>query len=164
MLWPNLRCWLVWYDAIMLILLYLIVWWKSRMIFLLKIKQDKFLDGHITYQSHMWKSKYKPSTYACLWPIEFCQIVVTLGRIFSCFHDRDHVYPHIHANSYTENYAKHALHPPKISTPSSKEISLLAKGYRGHWKKEYMLKKHRKNVIQSKSIEKRKVKHDPPPK
>jgi hypothetical protein len=50
---------------------------------------------------------------------------VTLGRIFSCFHDRDHVHPHIHANPYTGSYAKHAIHPPKINTPKSKEISLL---------------------------------------
>jgi hypothetical protein len=50
---------------------------------------------------------------------------VTLGRIFSCFHDQDHVHPHIHANSYTEGYAKYAIHPPKINTPCSKEVSLL---------------------------------------
>jgi hypothetical protein len=70
-------------------------------------------------------SMHKSSTYACLWPIEFCKIVVTLGRIFSCFHDRDHAHPHIHANSYTESYAKHAIHPPTINTPKFKEISLL---------------------------------------
>jgi hypothetical protein len=119
-------------------------------------KQDKLLDGHITYQSHMSISKYKPSTYACLWPIEFGQIVVTLGRIFSCFHDQDHVHPHIHANSYTGSYAKHAIHTPKISTPSSKEISLLAKGERGHWKKSICSRSIGKNVLQSKSIEKKK--------
>jgi hypothetical protein len=50
---------------------------------------------------------------------------VTLGRIFSCFHDRDHIHPHIHANSYTKRYAKYAIHPPKINTPKFKEISLL---------------------------------------
>jgi hypothetical protein len=50
---------------------------------------------------------------------------VTLGRIFSCFHDRDHVHPHIHANSYAGSYAKHAIHPAKINTPKFKEISLL---------------------------------------
>jgi hypothetical protein len=50
---------------------------------------------------------------------------VILGRIFSCFHDRDHVHPHIHANSYTGSYAKHAIHPPKINAPKFKEISLL---------------------------------------
>jgi hypothetical protein len=112
-LWLNLGCWLVWYGAAMLILLYLIVWYKCRMISFEKIKQYKFLNGHITYQSHMFLSKFKSSTYACLWPIEFCQIVVTLGRIFSCSHDRDHVHPHIHANSYTRSYAKHAIHPTK---------------------------------------------------
>jgi hypothetical protein len=132
----------------MLTLLYLIVWWKSRKNLFLKIKQDKLLDGHITYQSHMWISKYKPSTYGCLWPIEVCQIVVTLGRIFSWFHDRDHVHPHIYANSYTGSYSKHAIHPPKISTPSSKEISLLAKGERGHWKK----RRKRKNKCSKKHI------------
>jgi hypothetical protein len=85
---------------------------------------------------------------------------VTLGRIFSCFHDQDHVHPHIHANSYTGSYAKHAIHPPKINTPKSKEISLLVilqKGERGHRKKrerKYMPKKHRKNMLQSKSIKK----------
>jgi hypothetical protein len=50
---------------------------------------------------------------------------VTLGRIFSCFYDRDHVHPHIHANSYTRSYAKHAIHAPKINTPKFKEMSLL---------------------------------------
>jgi hypothetical protein len=50
---------------------------------------------------------------------------VTLVRIFSCFHGRDHIHPHIHANSYTGSYAKHAIHPPKINTPKFKEISLL---------------------------------------
>jgi hypothetical protein len=78
--------------------------------FFLKIKQSKFLNGHITYQSHMSISMFKPSTYACLWPIEFCQIVVTLVRIFSCFHDWDHTDLHIHANSYTGSYGKHAIH------------------------------------------------------
>jgi hypothetical protein len=92
---------------------------------------------------------------------------VTLGRIFSCFHDRDHVHPHIHANSYVGSYAKHAIHPPKINTPKFKEISLLVflQKERGVIEKKYMLKKHRKNLLQSKSIEKkRKRKHDPPPK
>jgi hypothetical protein len=82
---------------------------------------------------------------------EFCQIFVTLGRIFSCSHDRDHIHQHIHANSYTVCYAKHVIHPPNINTPKSKEISLLVflqKGERGHWKKrEYMLKKHRKKCV-----------------
>jgi hypothetical protein len=114
--------------------------------FFLKIKQAKFLNGLITYQSHMSISMFKPSTYACLWPIEFRQIVVTLCRIFSCFHDWDHVHPHIHANSCTGSYAKHAIHLPKINTPKfQRDFSscVLAKGERGHWKK-YMLKKHRK--------------------
>jgi hypothetical protein len=53
--------------------------------FLLKIKLCTFLNGHITYQSHMSISMFKPSTYAFLWPIEFCQIVVTFGRICSCW-------------------------------------------------------------------------------
>jgi hypothetical protein len=90
---------------------------------------------------------------------------VTLGRIFSCFHDRYHIHPHIHANSYTGSYAKHAIHPPKISTPSSKEISLLAKGERVI-EKSICSRSIEKNVLQAKSIEKkkRKVKHDPPPK
>jgi hypothetical protein len=71
---------------------------------------------------------------------------VTLGRIFSCFHDRDHVHPHIHANFHTESYTKHAIHPPNINTPKSKiDFSSfnLAKG-EGSLKKKYMLKKHRK--------------------
>jgi hypothetical protein len=67
-----------------------------------------------------------------------------------------HVHPHIHANSYTGSYAKHAIHTPKISTPSSKEISLLAKGERGHWKKSICSRSIGKNVLQSKSIEKKK--------
>jgi hypothetical protein len=117
----------------------------------LKIKQGKFLNGHIIYQSHMSISMFKPCTYACLWPIEFCHIVVTLGRIFSCFHDRDHVHPHTHANSYTGSYAKHVIHPPKINTPKSKDISLLVilQKERGVIEKRYMLKKHRKNMLQS---------------
>jgi hypothetical protein len=90
---------------------------------------------------------------------------VTLVRIFSFFHDRDHVHPHIHANSYTGSYAKHAIHPPKINTPKFKEISLLVilqkeRAVIGK-KEEYMLKKHRKKVLQSKSIRKKRVKHDP---
>jgi hypothetical protein len=66
--------------------------------------------------------------------------------MFSCFHDRDHVHPHICANSYTRSYAKHAIHPLKINTPKSKEISLLVilqKEGGVIEKKEYMLKKHR---------------------
>jgi hypothetical protein len=47
---------------------------------------------------------------------------VTLGTVFSYFHDRDHVHPHTHANSYTWIYAKHVIHPPKINTPKFKEI------------------------------------------
>jgi hypothetical protein len=85
---------------------------------------------------------------------------VTLGRIFSCFHDREHVHPHKHANSYTGSYAKHAIHPPKINTPKFKEISLLVflQKERGVIKKrKYMLKKHRKKIcmLQSKSTEKK---------
>jgi hypothetical protein len=86
---------------------------------------------------------------------------VTLGRIFSCFHDRDHVHPHIHANSYTGSYAKHAIHLPKINTPKFKEISLLV-----ILQKEREVIKNRKSicsrsigkkhVLQSKSIEKKK--------
>jgi hypothetical protein len=34
--------------------------------FFLKIKQGKFLNDLITYQSHMSISMPKPSTYACL--------------------------------------------------------------------------------------------------
>jgi hypothetical protein len=71
---------------------------------------------------------------------------------------RDHVHPHIHANSYTGSYAKHAIHPPKINTPKFKEISLLvfANGERGHRKKSICSKKHRKKcVLQSKSIGKK---------
>jgi hypothetical protein len=90
---------------------------------------------------------------------------VTLGRIFSCFHDRDHVHPHIHANSYNGSYAKHAIHPPKINTPKFKEISLLVilqkeRGVIGE--KSICSRSIEKNVLQSKNIEKRK--HDPPPK
>jgi hypothetical protein len=73
---------------------------------------------------------------------------VTLGRIFSCFHDRDHVHPHIHANSYTGSYAKHAIHPPKINTPKFKEISLLVTLQKERWVIE-------KKSICSRSIEKK---------
>jgi hypothetical protein len=65
---------------------------------------------------------------------------VTLGRIFSSFHDRDHVHPHIHANSYIGSYAKHGIHPPKIYTPKfQRDFSscILAKGERGHLEKIY---------------------------
>jgi hypothetical protein len=55
---------MIWLDSIDLALSHSMV--KISDEFLLKIKQDKFLDGHITYQSHMLISKYKPSTYACL--------------------------------------------------------------------------------------------------
>jgi hypothetical protein len=102
----------------------------------LKIKQDKFLDGLITYESHMSISKLNLLHMLACDPLSFAKLFVTLGRIFSCFHDRDHIHPHIQANSYTGSYAKHAIHPPKISTPSSKEISLPAKGERGHEKRK----------------------------
>jgi hypothetical protein len=128
---------MIWCDKVDL--LYLIVWWNLGW-FLFENKKGKFLNGHITYQSHMLISMHKPSTYACLWPIEFCQIVVTHGRIFSCFHDRGHAHPHIHANSYIGSYAKHAIHPPKINTPKfQRDFSScnLAKGERGHWKQVY---------------------------
>jgi hypothetical protein len=92
---------------------------------------------------------------------------VTLGRIFSCFHDRDHVHPHIQANSYTGNYAKHVIHLPKVNTPKFQEISLLVilQKERGviEKKREHMLKKHRKKYAPIKEHRK-KVKHDPPPK
>jgi hypothetical protein len=74
---------------------------------------------------------------------------VTLGRIFACFHDRDHVHPHIHANSYTGSYVKHASHPPKIITPKFKEISLLVilqKEIEVIEKKVYAQQGYRKNV------------------
>jgi hypothetical protein len=90
---PRVLTSMIWCDDVNLALSHSMV--KISDEFLLKIKQDKFLNDHITYPSHMSISKYKPSTYACLWPIEFCQIVVTLGRIFSCFRDRNHVHPHI---------------------------------------------------------------------
>jgi hypothetical protein len=76
---------------------------------------------------------------------------VTLGRIISCFHDQDHVHPHIHANSYTGSYAKHVIHPPKINTPKSKDISLLVilQKERG-----VIEKKRKRESICSRSIEK----------
>jgi hypothetical protein len=86
---------------------------------------------------------------------------MTLGRIFSCSHDRDHIHPHIQANFHIGSYAKHAIHPPKINTPKFlRDFSpcILAKGEKGHQKKKmYMLKKHRKSiyVLQSKSIGKK---------
>jgi hypothetical protein len=83
---------------------------------------------------------------------------VTLGRIFSCSHDRDHVHPHIHDNSYTGNYAKHAIHPPKINTTKFKEIFLLVILQRERGvieKKSICSRSIEKNVLQSKSIEKR---------
>jgi hypothetical protein len=89
---------------------------------------------------------------------------VTPGRIFSCFHDRDHVHPHINANSYIGSYAKYAIHPPKINTPKFKEISLFAFLQKDRGVKKSICSRNiEKNVLQSKSIEKR-VKHDPPPK
>jgi hypothetical protein len=133
---PRVLTSMIWWDYVDLALSHSIV--KISDEFLLKIKQDKFLNCHINYQSHMSISMHEPTTYACLWPIEFCQIVVTLGRIFSCFHDQDHVHPHIQVNYYTGSYAKHAIHPPKINTPKfQREFSFynLAKGERGHWKK-----------------------------
>jgi hypothetical protein len=120
---PRVLTSMIWWYNVDLALSHIMV--KISDEFLLKIKLDKFLNGHITYQRHMSISKYKPSTYVWLWPIEFCQIVVTLGRIFSCFHDWDHEHPHIHANFHMGSYVKHAIHPPKINTPKYKNISLL---------------------------------------
>jgi hypothetical protein len=34
----------------------------------------------------------KPHTYDACYYTELCQIVVTLARSFSCFHDQDHVH------------------------------------------------------------------------
>jgi hypothetical protein len=51
-LWANLGCWLVWYGAAMLICS-ISKYGEISDDFFLKIKQGKFLDGHITYQSHM---------------------------------------------------------------------------------------------------------------
>jgi hypothetical protein len=75
---------------------------------------------------------------------------VTLGRIFSCFHDRDHVHPHIHANSYIGSYAKHVIHPPKKVLQVPKRFLLFQKEKGVIEKKE----RKRKNKC-SKSIEKR---------
>jgi hypothetical protein len=89
---------------------------------------------------------------------------VTLGRIFSCFHDRDHVHPHIQSNSYTGSYAKHVIHPPKIKTPTFKDISLLVflQKERGVIEKGDMLKKHKKFAPIKEH--RKKVNHDPPSK
>jgi hypothetical protein len=95
---------------------------------------------------------------------------VTLVRIFSCFNDRDHVHPHIHANSYTGSYAKHAIHPPKINTPKYERFLFLlsCKRREGSLKrKKYMLKKHRKKMWSNQRAQEkkeRKRKHDSPPK
>jgi hypothetical protein len=80
---PRVLASMIWWDNVNLALSHSMVKISSE--FLLKIKQGKFLNGHITYQSHMSISKHKPSTYACMWPIEFCQIVVTLDQtLASC--------------------------------------------------------------------------------
>jgi hypothetical protein len=55
---------MIWRDNVNLALSLSMV--KTSEEFLLKIKQGKFLDGHITYQSHMSISMLKTSTYACL--------------------------------------------------------------------------------------------------
>jgi hypothetical protein len=88
---------------------------------------------------------------------------VTLVRIFSCFHDRDHVHPNIHANSYIGSYTKQAIHPPKINTPKFKEISLLVILQKERGVIEKMLKKHRKKCAPIKEHREKKG-HDPPPK
>jgi hypothetical protein len=69
---------------------------------------------------------------------------------------RGHIHPHIHANSYTGSYAKHAIHPAKINTPKFKEISLLLllQKDRGVIEKSICSRSIQKNVLQSKSIEK----------
>jgi hypothetical protein len=41
----------------------------------LKIKQDKFLGGHITYQSHMSTSMHKPSTYLACDPLSLAKLL-----------------------------------------------------------------------------------------
>jgi hypothetical protein len=66
-------------------------------------------------------------------------------------------------HSYTGNYAKHAIHPPKINTPKFKEIYLLVilqKERAVIQKKSICSISIEKNLLQSKSIEKN-VKHDP---
>jgi hypothetical protein len=66
-----------------------------------------------------------------------------------------------------QELCKHVIHPPKLNTPSSKKISLLAKGERGHKKrkrKNKCSKKHREKYVCAPIKEHRKkyVKHDPP--
>jgi hypothetical protein len=61
---PRLLTSMIWCDNVNLALSHSMV--KIWDEFLLKLKQDKFLNGHITYQSHMLISKHKLSTYACL--------------------------------------------------------------------------------------------------
>jgi hypothetical protein len=112
----------VWCDNVDL--LYLKLWWNLGW-FLFENKTRKVPQWSYYLPKPYVVIMFKPSTYACLWPIEFWQIVVTLGRIFSCFHDRGHVHPHIHANSYTGSYAKHAIHPPKNKYSKVQEITLL---------------------------------------
>jgi hypothetical protein len=96
---PRVLTSMMWLDNVVLGLSHSMVKISEECLF--ENKKDKLFDGHIAYQSHMSISMHKPSTYACLSPFEFCQIVEILSSNFSCLHDRDHVHPHIHANSYT---------------------------------------------------------------
>jgi hypothetical protein len=43
--------------------------------FFLKIKQGKFLNGHIAYQSHMLISMLKPSTMPACDPLSFAKLL-----------------------------------------------------------------------------------------
>jgi hypothetical protein len=73
---------------------YIIVRWKPQMISFEKIKHDMFLNGHILISPTKAICWYQiwTFTYALLWPFEFYQIVLTLGRIFSCSHNWDHTH------------------------------------------------------------------------
>jgi hypothetical protein len=95
-LWSNIirkTCsskWLIdkiWYDAINLTLSD-----KVLGMFYLKKKPYKLLSDDIFPPKPYVVYIRKPHTFAACYYIELCQIVVTLARSFSCFHDQDHVH------------------------------------------------------------------------
>jgi hypothetical protein len=61
---PKLLVGMVWCDNVDLALSHSMV--KISDDYFLKIKQGEFLNAHITYQSHMSISMFKPSTCAYL--------------------------------------------------------------------------------------------------
>jgi hypothetical protein len=78
----------IWYDVMNLTLSGEVL----EVFYLKKIYPYKLLSDDIFPPKPYVVYNRKPHTYVACYYIELCQIVVTLARSFSCFHDQDHVH------------------------------------------------------------------------